>query len=473
MRLDPVDELDVIIPSMAPRSRLFRLPPVHETTGYREGLVSYVVRLARAHCVSPRRLFRDVLSQSEIAFAQLRYATFFQRYAGTVDGLGSYAQLASQTLTALTGGIAAQSMTLLPLQAVLPTNGAGLLTRQPKWCPACISEMVRSEREVSRPLAWSLELYRICHVHGHALTTLCRRCGRAQPFIPHYPDLGRCAHCRFPLGSATEYQCDTADDNAVSGLGRWVSGAIADLVEHLHEYADAATQKTVAAFVSDAIASHTSGNRAAFCRALGLPPWTFTKWLAHGERPTLPQVLTVCYGLQIFPSAIFLAESPDNSAGYALRRVPEKLFQRAARPLLTANDRHRVGAALDAIVSDPNDTRPLAEIARGLGQSRSCLSYWFPESCAVIRAKHRASQNGRAADRRQAEQAAVMQVVRYLQEHGEYPVRKKVDRALRASGAALIRPELRQAYRSVLEGGRNDDNRSASAMDTQILHDGF
>ncbi len=44
--------------AVPPRSRLYGLDPIGMDTPAWEGLISYLVRLARAHCVSPRDLIR-------------------------------------------------------------------------------------------------------------------------------------------------------------------------------------------------------------------------------------------------------------------------------------------------------------------------------------------------------------------------------------------------------------------------------
>lgn len=447
-----VEELEVDVLPLPPRSELYALPIENPSTACREGLLSYIVRLARAYAVNPRRMIREVFPQIDVAFEKLRYASFFTRYAGTLNGLGHYAEIFAQIICHLTGGVPAHRMTLLPLQALFPSNGAGLLAKRPKWCPVCIQTRVHSGLDVYRPLVWSFELYTMCHVHGHQLAEHCEHCGRTQPFIPKFPDLGWCAYCLRPLDNTIRSERHAAHGRLTTGLDRWVSEAIADLVEHLHEYSYQATQNCFAQFVKTNVEFHAGGNRAAFCRALGLPRWILTKWFAAGEKPSLPQLLTICYGLQIFPSGILLTDSaePLHETRLPLRRVPEKLFHRTERPLLDTEERRRIAAELEVAEAVPDDIRTLAEIARELGQSRTCLTYWFPDQCAAIRAKHAAFRRRKTADRERQERAAVVQVVQDLCEKGEYPGRKKVDAALRTRGAALIRPELMQVYRSAL-----------------------
>lgn len=174
-----LESLDFTIPQ---RSRLYRPAPKGAEAGQIEGQLSYLVRLARAHSVNPRRLVRTVFASDNMAIRQLKYAGFFVRHAGTINGLGKYAELFCEETGQLTGASFLRHMSLLPLKELLPPNGAGLLASKPRWCPCCVGEMVASGEDVYRPLAWSFDLYRVCARHRIRLQDTCGHCGRAQPF---------------------------------------------------------------------------------------------------------------------------------------------------------------------------------------------------------------------------------------------------------------------------------------------------
>jgi len=452
--LHPAPDLDLSLPELPPRSRLFGLAPAGRGTAQVEGLLSYLVRLARAHSVNPRRLIKTVFAEIQPLIARLRYASFFTRDAGTIDGLARYAEIFSETVAGLTSVAGTRFTTLLALRELLPANGAGLLVRRPKWCPACVEEMVRAGTDVYRPLLWSFELYSVCVTHHLRLAEVCPGCGKPQPFIPRFPDLGRCALCMAPLGVNPKPAESNVRHVASDGIERWVSGAIADIVEHLEELEATATRARFVVFVRTAVQYHADGNRAALCERSGLPRWVMAKWLSNDVSPSLPQLLSVCYVLSVLPSEIFLAGAPAAIlVGRPLRKLPYKLFGRAERPLLTAAKRRRLEARLAKIVADAADTRPLSGVAKALGLSRSSLNYWFPAECDSIRAKHALARRCQTAARRQADCDAVTTVVRELVGRGEYPGKKRVDVALRTLGkpsVSLMRPELRDTWRQAL-----------------------
>ncbi len=49
------------------------------------------------------------------------------------------------------------------------------------------------------PLRWYIEVYRACSEHMCTLEDHCPYCGKTQPYIPRFPDIGICDNCRKPL----------------------------------------------------------------------------------------------------------------------------------------------------------------------------------------------------------------------------------------------------------------------------------
>lgn len=102
----------------------------YDDTQAPEGLLSWTVALARAHCVSPRALVRHLVATSVKHHERWNDAAFFDRYCGTCNGLGAYAGLMTDLLGPCEHASPA-AMTLLSLAELLPFNGQGLLVRSP------------------------------------------------------------------------------------------------------------------------------------------------------------------------------------------------------------------------------------------------------------------------------------------------------------------------------------------------------
>jgi len=442
---DIIPELESLEVSIPQRSCLYRLAPMGWETGQVEGQLSYLVRLARAHSVNPRRLIGSVFAADNLVIRQLKYTRFFVKHAGTINGLGKYAELFQEETGRLTGASFLRIMSMAPLKNLLPPNGAGLLASKPKWCPCCVGEMMESGDDVYRPLAWSFDLYRICVRHEIEMVDTCGHCGKAQPFIPRYPDLGRCDHCGGMLADGERLI-------STSRLDRWVSKAITDIVQHLPMFDGSITAGRFAAAMKLVVERFTNGNRAKFCERIVLPRWTLTRWLSGGERATLPQLLSVCYGLSIMPSKLLLSDPAELvvSVQDSLRPVPEKLFGRLERPLLSVRQRRKLKKELAGIIKDSEDVRSLSQVARSLDLTRSCMRYWFPEECVSMQDKHVAANRKRVAIRMEVQREAVMAAVQKVRARGEYPAKRKVNEELLKQKMSLIRPELLSVYRQAI-----------------------
>lgn len=443
--------LDLTLPATPARSRLFALQPMGLGTDHVEGLASYITRLARAHSVNPRRLIREEFVKAYPDPEKLRFVARRADCVGTLDGLGRYAETFADLATELTTLSAVRYLTLLPLVKLLPHNGAGLLARHPRWCPACLGEMICSDKEVARPLVWSLDIYRVCHRHQQYLVATCARCGKAQPFIPIYPDLTHCVHCGGSLGSRQL----SASEISVTGIDVWVAESLADLVAGLPYLDGIANRERFIGFLQTAIMKQAGGNRTAFCKQLGLLPWTVKNWLTRGERPSLPQIMAISYGLGVRVSDMFLpmVEHPSQIR----QPLPAKIRERAARPQLNGTERLRLTKAITDAANDSADTRSLAELARTLGFTRSCLKYWFPDECTAIRRKHSQASIHAASERRQMDHQKVKATVRDIANRGEYPSARKVSEILNRDGLLLLRPDLTEAYRAAVQETRRGD----------------
>lgn len=441
-----IPDLDLDMPEFAPRSRLFGLEPIGLGTARAEGLISYLVRLARAHSVSPRRMVRTEFPTVEPEIARMNYSSFFTRDVGTANGLGKHARVFSKAVNKLTGIQGAEPMTLLPLAELLPVHGAGLLSPHPKWCPVCLKEMAEVRQESHFPLAWYFRLYSTCPIHRCSLEHLCPSCGRKQPFIPRYPDASRCEYCGCFLGFVQDAKPVSPTDSRTVHMDLWKSAAIEDIVLNLSAMAGKGAREAFLSFLERSVLSLAGGNRSFFCRQIGLPERALKGWFVQAERPSFPQFLSLCYGLGIMPSRVFVLEA----APLSITEVTEALLTRAGRPLWDVRQRMSVKGELDLIVANLSDTRSIAEVGKALGVGRTFLKYWFPEHYFVIAAKHSESRARKGDCRRQEQVEILNRVMEEMLERGEYPGRRKVDAALRTKGVSLVDPRLREEYRRIL-----------------------
>lgn len=450
---DPVmtPEMESIDFSMPQRSRLYRLRPMGVENGKIEGMVSYLVRLAGAHSVSPRRLIKTIFASDNEALRHLRYLRFFTRDAGTINSLGKYASLFQDTTHQLVGGDLKQVMNLMPLKDLLPFNGSGLLAPRPKWCPCCIGEMVAGEDEAYRPLVWSFALYRVCTRHDVQLLDKCHHCGKHQPFIPRYPDLAHCDHCGKLLDSGTAKE-------PKGSIHRWTSAAIANLVLNLASLEGIATTERFTSIVKAAVNQLADGNRAEFCKRTGLSSrWVLKEWISGHDRPTLPQILSISYSLGVYPAQLLQLElSVTHPFGsHMLRPLPQMLLARAERPMLENHSKQEIAKKLEQLLKTVARFKSLSAVAASLGISRSTMKYWFPEEYAYFQLILEAKRRTHAINRSQFREKSVISAVQVISELGQYPSRRKVNQQLSVKKLTLAKPDAMKTYRQFLRNPAN------------------
>ncbi|QDC44773.1 hypothetical protein [Methylophilus medardicus] len=262
----------------------------------------------------------------------------------------------------------------------------------------------------------------------------------------HYPDLSRCAYCYQGLNVR-------ADDEMVeySEFDYWVFYAIEDLICHLNEWDNVATVDALTKFLRQAISHYANGIGTTFCKQIGLSSWAIKGWLNKGEKPSLPQLLSVCYGLDMFLSDVFLNETQAYEfSGRVLRKLPEKMLDRAERPLLVAAQRIELLETLTKFAEDRNEHRPLSEIAKLLNFTGSCLRYWFPEQCARISSKHADYKRISGIINQESSVNKVKLIVDELKASGVYVSNRKVNNRLLLEGKTLAKPVLYKAFKTML-----------------------
>ena len=443
--LDEIElfKLDVQIP---PRSRLFSLPATGIGSTMQESLISLLVRTSRAHAVNPRNMIRNIFAEVEPAISKLAYGTFFSHLAGTINGLGQYAELFTTATEKLTRHRDLSCLTMLPWKDLFPHNGQGLLAKHPKWCPDCLIQQWQQGMETVFPLAWYMETFRICPAHLRPLEHLCPYCRKSQPFIPRYPELGICDHCRRPLPNET---------SLVQGNRRispdrfelWVAEAIGDMVMYQPEDEFAPTADIFRNFVREQVQSLAQGNRAAFCRAIGFHSHALNGWLNKGERPAFTQFLALCYGMNIMPTDIFRRSTPPTDG--TLQLPPAKLKNRRSNPKLTQQRRNELEVLLKNHLH-PEERLSVTAIAKLLGLNPSVLRYWFPDLCTTLSMQHKISVKTRSKTRIAQQCRRTEAVVKMLLWGKRYPSRRQVNYVLKEERMSLAQPHVLEAYQNTL-----------------------
>lgn len=438
------DAAPVLIPS---RSRLFALDPIGVGTADCEGLISYLVRLARAHSINARLLIRSQFDRYCGHQGGLRYANFFSDYARTLHGTGAYAKSFSGAAESLTTREGLQLLTMLPWRGIVPPIGNGLVAKRPRWCTTCLRESRESRHGAYFPLAWYLELGTACHRHGKRLNERCPWCLRQQPFFPHASYLDRCAYCNGWLGREVDLEASQIPE----GWELWLAKAIADMIEHNADAKKYVSGEAFRELLSALVEERAQGKKGIFSQAMGMTKTTMSCWITKRQRPLLPQFLQLCHKLGMMPSEFF--RMPQSSIDNLQNEVslPLRLHRINRKFGLQMPRKSAIGQELKRITDDLGDYRSMAEVAGALGTTRGYLNYWFRDSCLAISARYKKHLNLLARDKCKIHQSEVRLATFRIYSSGIYPSRRKVHQAIKPLKLSLQRPELRASHKKALK----------------------
>lgn len=429
-----------------PRSRLFGLEPIGLGTVAGEGLISYLTRLAGAHCISPKLLLSAELLPRMRGVNSVHHAEFHSDYAKTLHSTGKFAHTFVKTVEQLTCRTDIALMTALPWREIVPAIGTGLMTQHPKWCNACWAEDRVNHRDVYARLSWGFALYQVCVRHEKPLIDTCPWCRKQQPFFSEHAVLDRCHHCYGWL--ATNVNNEPKLSNAQQ---LWVSNAIENMVSNNSFAICQATGSLFRSRLTALVNTLAEGHKTKFSEMLGLTRSTMAAWITKQQKPLFPQFLYLCQQLGVMPSELLF-----NDDWLQKNRVPnqvkaERMHHIAPKIGLREPPKVDIYLQLKAICNEANDCRSLAEITADLALTRKYLIYWFPDECKLISLKHKRMVYQSSIQRRKEQMQLVRNITWRLHCNGLYPSNRQVAKMIAPLKMSLLKPYLRSTHRQTLK----------------------
>lgn len=415
-----------------------------------EGLLSWMVGIAQAHCLGPRTLVKHLISHSSEHADLWDNAAFFDQYSGTSNGLGRYARMMTALLSQ-SGVDKPQRMTMLALANLFPANGEGLLARRPQWCPHCLCDQVRQGVRSHFPLVWSFEHYRVCHVHQVAMSEHCPACGATQAFVPIYPSLLHCNYCTESMIAKPEDAVGQGEP-AITDFEQWCASALVDLIACMPQLETSGSLKQMQENLDALTAKFSDGNRLRLCTAIGLQPRALNGWMGKDQRPSMSVLLRLCYGLGLLPASLFLPGVVTQPIRSNPILAPNG--ERHERPMLGYRQRERIQKQLEMVLADVADHRGLAAVANQVGLTRHALKYWFPKQSRDIVRRNRLCEDRRLENRYREDHEFLRGVIQNMLAASIYPSRRRVNVALAQRQISLMRPDLFRLYRSIAPSSR-------------------
>ncbi len=197
---------DLDVPPLPERSHLYHLKPIGIDTPGVESLTSYMIRLAKAHCISLRDLAISEVLPLLTQTGEVGAPTLFS-YGAL---LGNAQALNGMNIMATSGVHALEKLTLykgLHLLTMLPWTNViskyGIFRTSQAWCPLCYEEWHINKETIYNPLLWSLKVVRVCPHHKRILNERCPslQCQKPVPILHSRIRLGYCPYCDCWLGN--------------------------------------------------------------------------------------------------------------------------------------------------------------------------------------------------------------------------------------------------------------------------------
>ncbi|MBW4418953.1 MAG: TniQ family protein [Myxacorys californica WJT36-NPBG1] len=269
--LKSYDSWDLVLPATPERSKLYYLEPIAEGTPYIEGLVSYICRLAKAHCVSPAILIKqEILPSFRQNYSIGLGAVHEVREEGGLVSVSSFAKpvykrnpneyglLAWQYLEGLKVLTLRENLQPLtipdwmnkPFQA--KQSKVELAREVRAWCPECFQAWRNAKQPIYEPLLWSIAAVTVCLHHGQPLQFCCPNCKKTQRPITGRMQVGQCSGCLGWL-DVRPGQTSEAEHLIEAELDwhLWVAKQIAEVLSVTPTIPSLETRRAIAGVLSD------------------------------------------------------------------------------------------------------------------------------------------------------------------------------------------------------------------------------
>lgn len=366
--------LDLTLPKLPPRSRLYCLEPMGVGTPSVESLTGYVSRLAREHNVTPYALIKfEIAPLTPDLYTVELGGTSGLRGHAPFNYSGHKATTFVRVLERLTLTSGLKYLTLLPWGGVIPVQG--LFRGSKAWCPGCYYSQYSSGMPNYDLLAWLFRRVSLCAEHGIPLAERCPYCLSAMEWLGGRSNPGFCTRCFRWLGVVNDYERDSLrkPDQEVA-IQVWISKEVGKVVAQATQLLRIPSRETMTLSLSRIIDGMTAGHVGAFARRVKIVEGTIWGWRA-GTLPTFDMILRVCgeSGTSIYD---FLAGTiPDGPLRAGCERKSESVC--SAEPLKPRSRAVEFEQKVEVLNGALSETPPpsIADLAKRMGYKVSTILY--------------------------------------------------------------------------------------------------
>lgn len=428
-RLDTYALVDVALPPIPTRSRLYALPLCGVGTAQVESIPSYTARLAQAHGLTIRQLINGEIrprfgSHAGPTGGQHLAASIFKADARALCGVRGWAAQWVTTLEGLTCRTDLRCATMLSWAGVL--SHSDLIRRERAWCPDCYQASLETNETAYDRLLWSLQEVTRCPCHRRPLVTQCPngRCGKTQPYLATGLRPGYCTHCGAWLGAAAAVPGRSPSGDANVRWQAWVGEVLGELLASAPTLAVFPQRERLIYAARVSAEQVTGGNLCALGRQIGRHEGVLGDLVAGKSPVILNTLLRLCYVGGVSPLQ-FLTHTPlvlqPRRTPMALQAVFQKKCVRLAE-----HDDQAYRQALEQALRQPGSRPSMRAMGRRLGCDPHYLYRRFPELCKAIARQYLAFRAAEKAKRLERIAARVRAAVLALHRRGLFPSRHRV-----------------------------------------------
>ncbi len=432
------------------RSRLFHLKPINKGTPLAEGLTSYIMRLAQAHCMTTGELIAKeltpLLNKPYLNRIAVQGGTRFYENAAMLNGVGKAAKDFVVVLEGLTRHQNLAGLTLLSIASSVPDRN--LCRSKRTWCPRCLAEWQRAKQPIYEPLAWMLRPVASCAEHNILLEQLCPHCRRTMSILERRAKPGCCSKCGGWLGGASIEKMDKPDS-----LSFELAKEIGSLIAWQSMLPLNTEVKINNLFFSRCIDVLAEGNSAEFARKIEKPKTTVWDWVKGKNLPTLGRLAELCCQVEVSLVEVLSGGLPPLKA---MRRLytgtgkQNKLSKNKASESM-------VECKLEEIVR-AEFPLSLRAAARQVKVNSKVLKSHFPAQCEKIRKQYQAGRIAAREKRFELKRNQLLTAIAALKEKGIYPSRRAIEETMPYKGA-LREAKLKMVWHTAIKSNNEVSNK--------------
>ncbi len=355
---------------LSSRTELYSLEPMGLGTPYIESLTSYISRLAINHNVHVSTLINELMGQyikESFLAGRLPKGLIQNSRFNLVNGIGTINKEFVEVLETLTGRNDIQHMSFRNWEGIFSTN---IITKNRRWCPACIEQWKKESKEIYEPLIWGVTNVEKCDIHEIKLKERCPNCKKELTFVHRNLIVGYCQYCCEWLGESEP----TIKKDSLSDAELFISEYYKQLLRFGPSVTSFPSKNFISLLLPEIKKSLEFSKVVEFAHFLNVRYNTLLDWMSNRHIPNPEMLLSICEKLDITIYDLFLV-----SNGHI---EDHKIFNRVTSNTEKASKEKIHKHLLKELSKDT--PRSLGQVCKELGITPDKARNNFPTLCKEI-----------------------------------------------------------------------------------------